>query len=522
MQAEADESEKLLYQLHSHDILPALGTEQIIRASTCCPDIAFLQSHLQNGTTPSNWEHFKPYRRIFQELTLSFQGNVLRGEQLVVPSPIRAKVLELAHGAAHLGIVSLKRRLRAGFWYPGMDQDAEEFVKACEKCQLYVPEEAKPRPRPQGIPPYPWHTISVDLFGPTLGDRHVVVAQCNSSRYPAAVFIRKPSTGLTVGALRAIFEELGYPRSIRTDNAALFHSSEFAHFLESAEIQHTFSPPYHPQFNPAECTMKLIGKAIKMSKQTPRDMERAVAEAQEDYRRTPHPATGVSPRTLMARAKDAELISKVAARDREIKRRRRSKYNQPSKELSLTPGQQVRHKVMNKKSKFHPLFSEQTVTVQARLHGDTYLLRHPTTDSTMVRHRDHIKPVASTLHNPDHSNPHWEERAMLILQPSPGPGKDSSPDHLDSTFGSAAELGEEGAPPPGSSQRKTTTYNSTPHGRPDGHPGRGTKKYQALDGWNGRLITPPCLPTSQTAYQITRTSEFPPPNPSDTSRVWES
>ncbi|XP_059083454.1 uncharacterized protein K02A2.6-like [Tigriopus californicus] len=196
----------------------------------------------------------------------------------------------------------------------------------------------------QEVPPRPWHLVSLDLFGPTPRSSHVVVARCNSSRYTVVVIIPKLSAaGLTIGALRAMFQKLGFPRTIRTDNGAIFHSSDFRQFADQHGIAHTFPPPYHPRSNPAECAMKLIGKAIKMSDQTATGMERALSQALEDYQRPPHPATGHTPRDLMRKQNNHSVLGEAARKDRQAKLRRASTWRHPRKDMSLHQGQHIRH-----------------------------------------------------------------------------------------------------------------------------------------------------------------------------------
>lgn len=419
IKSEADECEKLLYIIHSQDILPSIRPEELTRASDQCTDITALRDHVWKGTQPKKWTTLRPYKAVFGELTVSALGNLLRGERLVVPTALRREVVARAHGSAHLGVVSLKRRLRAGFWFPGMDKMAEEHVAGCEQCQLFVPEGVKTVPKAHRVPPYPWHTVSVDLFGPTPKGKHVVVCRCLSSRYPAATFVPQPSGGHTIKALQAIFAQLGVPRILQTDNAAIFHSGEFQQFAHNNDIEHIFSPPYHPRSNPAECTMKLIGKAIKMSDQTVLGMERAISGALEDYRCTPHPATGLTPLEMMRDRKTMGKIAAATRRDWASKLHRASKYNQPAKNMRLHQGQIVRVKELPRSSKFSPLFSVDKAVVERRIHGDTYRLCYPRTGKIVDRHRDHLKPIpAPSTRITDH-NVTEQQRTdpIIIIQP---------------------------------------------------------------------------------------------------------
>lgn len=185
----------------------------------------------------------------------------------------------------------MKRRLRAVVWFP---------------------------PRNTGLaaksPPFPWHSLSVDYFGPILDGRHILVVRCDLTRFLAAIFVKSQSAEHTITALRYVFKKHGTPAKLRTDNGTPFTSQTFAQYVKEINVEHSFSPPYHPQSNPAECAMKIVGKAIKLSDQTPAGMECALAMAIADYVDTPHPATGKSPTEAMTLRNGAmELIGTTKA-----------------------------------------------------------------------------------------------------------------------------------------------------------------------------------------------------------------
>ena len=60
---------------------------------------------------------------------------VLRGTRIVIPQRLRQQVLAIAH-EGHVGIVATKLRLRTKVWWPGVDRDAEQYVRSCHGCQL--------------------------------------------------------------------------------------------------------------------------------------------------------------------------------------------------------------------------------------------------------------------------------------------------------------------------------------------------------------------------------------------------
>ena len=59
---------------------------------------------------------------------------LVRGTRIVIPAQLRTRVLENAH-EGHPGIVRMKDRLRSKVWWPGIDAEAEKYVRTCDSCQ---------------------------------------------------------------------------------------------------------------------------------------------------------------------------------------------------------------------------------------------------------------------------------------------------------------------------------------------------------------------------------------------------
>jgi hypothetical protein len=74
------------------------------------------------------------YYAVREELSTACKGQcVVRGSRTIIPSSLRAAVLELAH-EGHPGIVRIKQRCREAVWWPGIDRDIETFVRDCVAC----------------------------------------------------------------------------------------------------------------------------------------------------------------------------------------------------------------------------------------------------------------------------------------------------------------------------------------------------------------------------------------------------
>ena len=66
--------------------------------------------------------------------------------QFVLPRPFRKQVLEACHDeVGHLGIDRTTSLLKDRFYWPGMEDDIEEYVKTCPRCLKFkaIPERAE-------------------------------------------------------------------------------------------------------------------------------------------------------------------------------------------------------------------------------------------------------------------------------------------------------------------------------------------------------------------------------------------
>eukprot|EP00095_Tigriopus_kingsejongensis_P012423 maker-scaffold1038_size68074-snap-gene-0.19 protein:Tk12423 transcript:maker-scaffold1038_size68074-snap-gene-0.19-mRNA-1 annotation:"hypothetical protein DAPPUDRAFT_306809" len=97
--------------------------------------------------------------------------------------------------------------------------------------------------------------------------------------------------------------------------------------------------------DPAECAMKLVGKAIKLSDQTRKGMEHTLSTALGDYRDAPHPATGCSPSSLMASGKKRANNHIKAARNKDwqhrLHQRQQSDFDNLLQDITSPPGGNV-------------------------------------------------------------------------------------------------------------------------------------------------------------------------------------
>ena len=227
-------------------------------------------------------------------------GCLFWGSRVVVPPQCRKEMLLLMHDG-HPGICAMKKLARSYLWWPGIDSDIEDYVKACSLCQQLKPECPKVSMSSWSHPDNVWERIHLDYCGPVDG-KMLLIAVDAYSKWPEVWITNGVSAEETIDKLRFGFASHGLPKVCVTDNAGCFAGSEFERFMKANGIKHLFSPPRHPASNgQAESVVKQCKLGLK--KQRPAKLEVRLARWLFKYRNTPHSFTGQAPSEILLRRK---------------------------------------------------------------------------------------------------------------------------------------------------------------------------------------------------------------------------
>jgi hypothetical protein len=121
------------------DALPKRVSENELMEATLEEKVMVKLSQMINASHFDDREvDVMPFKQVFDELTVTTEGFILRDTRLVIPTSLRARVVDLAH-ETHLGITRIKKLIRSKVWFPGIDAMVEEKVKKCMSCQASEP-----------------------------------------------------------------------------------------------------------------------------------------------------------------------------------------------------------------------------------------------------------------------------------------------------------------------------------------------------------------------------------------------
>lgn len=286
-----------------------LTLDEVREASRNDPEVVALRHALLHGF-PQRYKncnkYSKPYYSLQHELSVSGELVVRAGSQLIIPSSLRSRYLELAH-AAHDGIVRTKQLLRSLAWWPGMDAEVTRLVTDCKHCQSsdkVLAGRARPAPlQPVDIPETPWTKLGLDIVGPIntapLSQRYVIVLVDYTSKWPEMGMVSSVESADIIKFLDKIWAREGYPQELVTDNGRQFISEEFEQYLKRAGISHRRSAAYWPRGNAAVERLNRTLKSWLQERPTGVSLQAHVSNRLAYYRATPHCSTGRSPSELL-------------------------------------------------------------------------------------------------------------------------------------------------------------------------------------------------------------------------------
>ena len=235
------------------------------------------------------------YKKLKDELSV-FNGLMLRRNRIVIPSSLRSKAVDLAHGG-HQGIVKTKQLIRDKVWFLGIDKLAEEKVKNCLSCQAASTKSPPLEPlRMTPLPSAPWKELAVDFAGSFPSGDYIMVVTDEFSRFPEVEILTSTSARTVIPKLDAIFARQGIPDVLKSDNGPPFHGLEFKNFADYLGFKHRRITPYWPRANgETERLVQTLENSIRIAHLEGRNWKQELYTFLRQYRATPHSTIGVSP-----------------------------------------------------------------------------------------------------------------------------------------------------------------------------------------------------------------------------------
>ena len=225
--------------------------------------------------------------------------------QLVVPKHFRERALFGCHDdVGHQGILRTLSLLRERFYWPGMQEEATQYVMHCSRClrRKTPPQVAPLQPI---LVTQPLELVHMDYLSlePSKGNiENVLVITDHFTRYALAY----PSKTQTAQATARILWDnfichYGFPERFISDQGRNFESDLIRELCKIAGVKKVHTTPYHPQgngqcerFNSTLCNM--LGT---LSEEEKSDWKSHLGCMTHAYNCTKHASTTYSPYYLM-------------------------------------------------------------------------------------------------------------------------------------------------------------------------------------------------------------------------------
>ncbi|KAL0702240.1 hypothetical protein Bca4012_058362 [Brassica carinata] len=192
-------------------------------------------------------------------------------------------ILSHCHGSSYGGhfatFKTVSKVLQAGFWWPQMFRDSQDFISRCDSCQRsgYI---TKRNEMPQNpiLEVEVFDVWGIDFMGPfpsSYGNRYILVAVDYVSKWVEAIASPTNDSRVVVKMFKSnIFPRFGVPRVVISDGGSHFINKVFEGLLKKNGVKHKVATPYHPQTS---------GQVEVSNKQIKGILEKVVGTKRKDW-----------------------------------------------------------------------------------------------------------------------------------------------------------------------------------------------------------------------------------------------
>ena len=238
----------------------------------------------------------RPYGTRSNDMSV-LDGVILAGNRVIIPGPLRKRVLQSLH-AAHQGIPAMKQRALESVWWPNITVDITRTRHECQACNQSQKSNPSLPPYDPPQPVYPFQMLCTDFF--TLHSKHYLVIVDRFTNWPLVFQSNQGSRGL-VNNLRDTFSTFGVAEEITSDGGPEYTADITQQFLHNWGVKHRRSSVANPHANlRAEQGVKQVKRILMENTGVGGSLNvDSFHKAMLSYRNTPDPVTKGSPAQLL-------------------------------------------------------------------------------------------------------------------------------------------------------------------------------------------------------------------------------
>jgi len=178
---------------------------------------------------------------------------------ICLPTELRPTAINHMHSSwygGHAGVLKTTERLLLYYYWPGIHQDVQQFLKGCERCEKRNANPRIPQAHLQPLPllSAPNQRVHADLFGPLKtsqkGKKFILVMTDAFTRYVELVAIENKETETVANHIFVHWIcRYGVPLELVTDQGKEFVSKVCQDLWKKLDLVHNTTSPRHPQAN---------------------------------------------------------------------------------------------------------------------------------------------------------------------------------------------------------------------------------------------------------------------------------
>lgn len=230
--------------------------------------------------------------------------------QYLVPRSMRNEVFQQMHSSlmsGHLGKRKTREKTLQRFYWFGVRDDVNLWVKRCDSCGGNKPPTKTPRaPLGDMRVGAPMDRLATDILGPfptsSRGNKYVLIVTDYFTNWVEILAV-PDQTAITCAEriLDEVISRFGCPLDLHSDQGPNYRSAIFAELCRLLEIRKTRTSARNPRCNgKVERFNKTLVRMIRAYlKGQQREWDRHLGCLAAAYRASPHEATGMTPNLLM-------------------------------------------------------------------------------------------------------------------------------------------------------------------------------------------------------------------------------
>jgi hypothetical protein len=290
--------------------------------------------------------------------------------QLVVPEKRRAEVMQWEHdtkAAGHMGVFKTAERIAKKYWWPGMRNDIQRYVRECLVCQEFKKRKEEKKGLMKSIEAYlPFELMGMDILTDLIttknGNKHIVVLTDYYTKWPEAFAVADMSAETLAKIIAAqIFTRHGAPERIITDRGGDFMADVYRQVTEMLQMKHSPTTPYHPQTD-GQCE-KMIGTItgiLARIAKTENDWDEQLPFALYAYRGAVHETTRETP-FFMVYGRDPQGPGEEALREWKGEKKNIRQYTKEIVERMERARDRVREEIRKRKETMKAYYDKDRV-----------------------------------------------------------------------------------------------------------------------------------------------------------------